>query len=92
MMTTTARVHANSIAAAALAALVLVACSGSGSSDTVTVNGDVPIAYVMRSVSVGMNPTDAANSAARWATPPRWTARPAARAPAPGAGTSGNTT
>ena len=55
-----------SAAAIALAALgVLAACSGggSGSDDTVTVNGDVPIAYVKRATSVGMNPTDAANSA-----------------------------
>ena len=29
-----------------LSALTLAACSGSGSEDTVTVNGDVPIAYV----------------------------------------------
>jgi mono/diheme cytochrome c family protein len=48
---------------AALGALLLSACSGSGSSDTVTVNGDVPIAYVKRSTSVGLNPTDGANSA-----------------------------
>ncbi len=46
-----------------LTALTLTACSGSGSDDTVTVNGDVPIAYVKRATSVGMNPTDAANSA-----------------------------
>ena len=49
---------------AALAAL-LAACSGnSGSEDTVTVNGDVPIAYVKRATSVGLNPTDGANFAA----------------------------
>jgi len=48
-----------------LSVLTLAACSGSGSSgeDTVTVNGDVPIAYVKRATSVGMNPTDGANSA-----------------------------
>jgi hypothetical protein len=48
----------------ALAALVLAACSGgSGRSDTVTVNGDVPIAYVKRSTAVTLNPTDGTNSA-----------------------------
>jgi hypothetical protein len=43
----------------------LAACSGNGTSstDTVTVNGDVPVAYVKRSVAVRMNPTDGANSA-----------------------------
>ena len=52
-------------AGAAVAALTLAACSGSGTSgnDTVTVNGDVPLAYVKRATSVGMNPTDGANSA-----------------------------
>jgi mono/diheme cytochrome c family protein len=52
-------------ALAALAAtLGLAACSGGGGSeDTVTVNGDVPIAYVKRATSVGMNPTDGANFA-----------------------------
>ena len=49
-------------ALAGFALLALAACSGSGG-DTVTVNGDVPIAYVKRATSVGMNPTDAANSA-----------------------------
>ena len=49
---------------AALALAVLAACSGGGGGDdTVTVNGDVPIAYVKRATSVGLNPTDAANSA-----------------------------
>jgi hypothetical protein len=45
---------------------VLAACSGNGGSsteDTLIVNGDVPLAYVKRNVSVGLNPTDAANSA-----------------------------
>ena len=46
-----------------LSVLTLAACSGSGGEDTVTVNGDVPIAYVKRATAVGMNPTDAANSA-----------------------------
>ena len=51
--------------AIALVALALAACNGSGtsSSDTVTVNGDVPLAYVKRATSVGMNPTDGTNSA-----------------------------
>jgi hypothetical protein len=36
---------------------------GSDTSSTVTVAGDVPIAYAMRSTRVGMNPTDGTNSA-----------------------------
>jgi mono/diheme cytochrome c family protein len=48
-----------------LLVVLLAACSGnSGSEDTVTVNGDVPIAYVKRATSVGLNPTDGANFAA----------------------------
>jgi mono/diheme cytochrome c family protein len=48
-------------AALALIAL-LAACSGGGSSDTdtVAVNGEVPIAYAKRSVSIGKNPTNGA--------------------------------
>ena len=49
-----------------LAALtVLAGCNGGSTSsgDTVTVNGDIPIAYVKRSTSVTMNPTDGTNSA-----------------------------
>ena len=38
--------------------LGLTACGGSGS-DSVTVEGDVPIAYVGRANTVPMNPTDA---------------------------------
>jgi hypothetical protein len=46
-------------AAAALAALA--GCSGSGSADdSVAVEGDVPIAYVMRSTALRFNPTDGA--------------------------------
>ena len=61
--TVTAR-WAAACGAAALMLVLLAACSGGGSSaDTVTVNGDVPIAYVKRATSVGLNPTDAANSA-----------------------------
>ncbi len=50
-----------------LAALaVLAGCNGGSTSsgDTVTVNGDIPIAYVKRSTGVTMNPTDGTNSAA----------------------------
>ena len=46
---------------AALLAAALAGCSGSGDSeDTVTVNGDVPIAYAKRVNTLGMNPTDGA--------------------------------
>ena len=66
-MTTTRTSSAKRTAtwATALLALALAACNGSGtsSSDTVTVNGDVPLAYVKRATSVGMNPTDGTNSA-----------------------------
>ena len=48
---------------AALAALAALAGCNGGSSDTVTVNGDIPIAYVKRSTAVTMNPTDGTNSA-----------------------------
>ena len=55
-------------AALALASLcvmaTLTACNGQGGgTDGVTVNGDVPIAYVKRSTAVTMNPTDGTNSA-----------------------------
>jgi hypothetical protein len=44
---------------AALLAAALAGCSGSGGSeDTVTVNGDVAIAYAKRVNTLGMNPTD----------------------------------
>ncbi len=51
------------VCAAALA--VLAACNGGSTSsgDTVTVNGDIPIAYVKRSTAVTINPTDGTNSA-----------------------------
>jgi hypothetical protein len=46
-------------ATTALLALGMAGCSGSGSdSSTVTVKGDVPIAYVKRVNTIGMNPTD----------------------------------
>ncbi|MEW6705966.1 MAG: hypothetical protein AB1430_14070 [Pseudomonadota bacterium] len=51
-------------AAAALAALLAGCGSGASSDeDTVTVNGDVPIAYAKRVNTLGMNPTDGTPSA-----------------------------
>ncbi len=54
---------AGAVAMAAIAALA--GCSGgdSGRSSTVTVAGDVPIAYVKRAVTVRMNPTNGAPTA-----------------------------
>lgn len=53
------------VAAATAAAAALVACGGGSrsSTDTVTVEGDVPIAYVMRSSQVRMAPTNGAPTA-----------------------------
>ncbi len=48
---------------AALAAAVLAGCSKSDTADSVTVNGDIPIAYVKRSTAITMNPTDGTSSA-----------------------------
>jgi Hydrazine synthase alpha subunit middle domain len=50
----------------ALAATMVACGSGSGpaSGDTVTVAGDVPIAYALRANTVGLNPTDGAPFAA----------------------------
>ncbi len=48
------------------AAALLAACSGGDSgdsADTLTVNGDVPLVYVMRATTLGLNPTDGTNSA-----------------------------
>jgi len=45
-------------AAAALLVTLLASCGKSSDSDTVTVNGDVPVAYVKRSTALSMNPTD----------------------------------
>lgn len=61
------RKHA--LACVAVCASVMLAACGSGSSstdsgDTVTVNGDVPVAYTQRSTSLSMNPTDGAPFAA----------------------------
>ncbi len=52
-----------SAALAVLALAVLAACSGGSDSEGVTVNGDVPLAYVKRSTALSMNPTDGTNSA-----------------------------
>ena len=52
------------LSATAAACLVLAGCSGSGSdSSTVTVQGDVPLAYVKRSTAMSMNPTDGTSGA-----------------------------
>jgi Hydrazine synthase alpha subunit middle domain len=55
------------LALAAVASLLLAACSGGGptstTTDAITINGDVPIAYVKRSNKVVLNPTDGANGA-----------------------------
>lgn len=55
----------HTLAAALLAPLALLACSGGGgeAENTVTVAGDVPVAYVKRATSVVLNPTDGTNSA-----------------------------
>jgi len=46
------------------AALVVAGCgNGSSSENTVTVNGDVPLAYAKRLNTVGLNPTDGTPSA-----------------------------
>ena len=46
--------------AAATTAALLAACGGEStkSEDTVTVAGDVPLAYVKRATAISMNPTD----------------------------------
>jgi hypothetical protein len=46
------------VGAIAIAAIYLGACSQGGNSDSVTVEGNVPIAYVKRPVSTLGNPTD----------------------------------
>ena len=48
---------------ACTAALVMLAGCGKGS-DSVTVEGDVPVAYVKRSTALSQNPTDGMPSAA----------------------------
>jgi hypothetical protein len=48
---------------AALAAAITAACSGGGDG-TVTVSGEVPIAYVKRSTALTLNPTNGSPSAA----------------------------
>ncbi|MBL8308446.1 MAG: PD40 domain-containing protein, partial [Rubrivivax sp.] len=64
----TALLRRTAAPAVALAALTLAACSGGGAgsgsgSDNVTVNGDVPIVYVMRSTAITINPTGGTSSA-----------------------------
>jgi Tol biopolymer transport system component len=49
--------------AVAAALLVLAACGSDKGSDAVTVNGDVPLAYVKRSTALRLNPTDSGSSA-----------------------------
>lgn len=52
------------VLAAVVLGLALAGCSrGTGSNSTVAVNGDVAIAYVKRSNTIAMNPTDGTNSA-----------------------------
>jgi hypothetical protein len=53
------------VSGACMAALVLAGCSGgsTSSSSTVTVAGDVPIAYAMRVDTIGANPTNGAPTA-----------------------------
>lgn len=49
---------------AAVAAAALAGCSGGGSNEsTVTVEGDVPLAYVKRSTAMRMNPTNGTSGA-----------------------------
>ncbi len=69
-MTHDSRIGASRLAWAALAAalfagLALPGCSGSGKSeeDTLSIEGAVPIAYVKRVNTLGMNPTNGAPSA-----------------------------
>lgn len=59
------RVLAGGSLIAPAVALLVAGCSGSGDSgsDTVTVSGDVPIAYVKRSTDININPTNGAPSA-----------------------------
>jgi hypothetical protein len=52
-----------SLAAALTSLLALAGCLQNNGADTVTVNGDVPLAYVKRSTSITMNPTDGTSSA-----------------------------
>src|SRR5262249_49020305 len=52
------------VAVATLGALttlaLLASCGGSGDSKTVTVQGDIPIAYTKRDVNLALNPTNGA--------------------------------
>jgi hypothetical protein len=49
--------------AVAAGTAALAGCGSGSSSNTVTVAGDVPIAYVKRSTTLALNPTDGTNSA-----------------------------
>ncbi|HKX95394.1 MAG TPA: hypothetical protein VJM48_11885 [Methylibium sp.] len=62
-MNTLSHPRTGALALSTLTAL-LAACSGSGGGDdTVTVAGEVPLAYVQRSTEVSLNPTNGAPSA-----------------------------
>jgi hypothetical protein len=64
MMYTTIKTTTGRVALLATLAALAVGCgSGSSGGDSVTVNGDVAIAYAKRANTVGLNPTDGAPSA-----------------------------
>ena len=58
-----ARLALASSGAAAVLGLGLVGCQGSSGGDDLTVAGDVPLAYAMRSTAMSINPTDGTPSA-----------------------------
>ncbi len=62
-MKSPSKVAAATLAAAAALLLLMAGCNETKSADTVTVNGDVPLAYVKRSTALSMNPTDGAPTA-----------------------------
>ncbi|MCK6429516.1 MAG: hypothetical protein L6Q72_10570, partial [Burkholderiaceae bacterium] len=61
-MSVQTKLRTESIAVLGLAALALAGCT-SKNTDNVTVSGDVAVAYVKRANTIGMNPTDGANTA-----------------------------